>query len=235
METLSVVREMDAAAANPPATSRGDRRPAATQPIGKLKVSFTEDELNASFQKWDKVYGWSERYRDHVQDPSIVLHDGRIIIAGQSQELDTVISLHFEPKLTPRGQLDLRLSRVLAGRMPLPQSFFDKSRDAMRTSLTDALPDLQREAEFTPDGSANTEASSAAMATLFLHVLANEPAEAVLFLPVGQKRSVPVRLTDVKIEEKTLSLTVKPLNANERVALLERIREPDAGPTPAGS
>jgi hypothetical protein len=226
METLSVVREMDAA---DPAQSRpasaDDKRPAASQPATRLRVSFTEDELNASFQKWDKLYGWSERYKAYIQDPTVVLHDGRIIIAGRSDEMGTVVSLHFEPALDAKGQLQLRLSSVLAGRLPLPQAFFEKYRVATQTRLQASLPELQRRAEFKPDGSANTEAMSAAMAKLFLHVLADEPAEPVLFLPVRQKRSVPVRLTEVTVDDKTLSLAVKPLNAAERVALLERIRE----------
>jgi hypothetical protein len=93
--------------------------------------------------------------------------------------------------------------------------------------LQAALPSLQRNAQLQKDGSANTDAMAAAMAKLFLHVLADEPGEPVLFLPVGDKRAVPVRLTDVRIADKTLSLTVKPLNAKERGALIERIRDQD--------
>ena len=37
-------------------------------------------------------------------------------------------------------------------------------------------------------------------------------------------------MTDVRIADKELSLTVKPLSAEERVALIERIRE--SGPEP---
>ena len=47
-----------------------------------------------------------------------------------------------------------------------------------------------------------------------------------MFLPVGNQRSVPVRLTAVSIEDKELTMTVKPLNAKERAAVLEQIREP---------
>jgi hypothetical protein len=121
--------------------------------------------------------------------------------------------------------LDLELDQVLAGRLPLPQTFLDRYRTSARTRLEAALPGLQHKAEFKPDGSANAEAMSAAMAKLFLHVLRGEAAEPVLFLPVRNERSIPVRLTDVAVDDKTLTLTVKPLNAAERVALLERIRE----------
>lgn len=225
LETLSVVREMDAY--DPAAASAGgdDQRPSATQPATNLQVTLTEQELNAAFQKWDRLYGWTERYKEHVQDPSIVLHNGRIVLAGETQEVNSVLSLHFDPKLNQDGELSLRLAQVLAGRLPLPQSFLDKYRASARARLEAALPTLQRRAEFRPDGSANSEAMSAAMAKLFLNVLADEPAEPVLFLPVRNERSVPVRLTDVDIEDKSLTLTVKPLNAAERVSLLQRIRE----------
>jgi hypothetical protein len=226
LETLSLVGEMNAAesAASRP-LDPNDKRAVATQPARPLRVDFTEDELNASFQKWDQLYGWTDRYKDYVQNPTVIIHDGRIVLAGNSKELGTVVSLHFEPKLTETGQLDLRLSRVLAGRLPLPQAFFEKYRTSAKSKLQAALPSLQHKAQIKPDGSANSEAMAAAMDKLFLHVLAEEPADPVIFLPVGQSRSVPVRLTNVSIDDQTLSLTVKPMNAAERASLLERIRE----------
>jgi hypothetical protein len=226
LETLSLVGEMNAAeSAGSRPTDSTDKRAVATQPARSLRVDFTEEELNASFQKWDKLYGWTERYRNYVQDPTVVIHEGRLVLAGNSKELGTVVSLHFEPKLNEKGQLDLRLAQVLAGRLPIPQAFFEKYRTSATSKLHAALPNLQRKAQIKPDGSANSDAMAAAMGKLFLNVLAHEPAEPVIFLPVGQSRSVPVWLTDVSIREKTLSLTVKPLNASERVSLLERIRE----------
>ena len=227
METLSVVREMEAAArASTQPADPSDRRPAATQTASTRRVTFSEEELNGFFNKWDRLYGWTERYKHHITDPGIVLHDGRIVVAGNSAELGTVVSIHFDPELDDRGRLNLELSKVLAGRLPIPQGFFDKYRTAARTRLKAVLPELQRDAELRADGSANSEAMNAAMAKLFLNVLANEPGEPVLFLPVGQRgRSMPVKLTEVEIEDKSLSLTVTLLDPAERVALLDRIRQ----------
>ena len=61
----------------------GDKRGVATQPARPLRVDFSEEELNASFQKWDQLYGWTERYRNYVQDPSVVIHDGRLVLATE--------------------------------------------------------------------------------------------------------------------------------------------------------
>ena len=240
METLSVVREWEAAprAQQQPADPK-DRRPPATQPASKLEVTFTEGELNAFFNKWDRLYGWTAKYKDYITDPGIVIHDGRIVIAGNSSELGTVVSIHFDPELDDEGRLNLELSKVLAGRLPIPQGFLDKYRTAGRTRLKAALPELQAKAQLRPDGSANGEALSAAMAKLFLNVLANEPGEPVLFLPLAEEnRSIPVKLTDVKVADKSVTLAVTPLNRAERVALLDRIREryeDDASQTAMGS
>jgi hypothetical protein len=227
LDALSAVREWDAAdpSQSRPVAARGDRRPAATQPFTTLKVSFSEAELNASFRKWDKLYGWTERYRSYVREPSIVLHEGKIIVAGKSDEVGSVVSIHFDPKISKDGNLDLELSDILAGRLSLPQWSVQKYRTSARNKLKEVLPGLQRKAEFRPDGSANSEAMSAAMAKLFLRVLDDQPGEPVVFLPVGNQRSVPVRLTAVDIEDKELTLTVKPLNAKERLTVLEQIRE----------
>jgi hypothetical protein len=59
-------------------------------------------------------------------------------------------------------------------------------------------------------------------------MLADEPGEPVLFLPLLSRGSttVPVRLTEVTIAKNTLSLTVIPLEESERTKLLERIKLP---------
>src|SRR5215218_131879 len=111
LATLSAVGEMNAGQNESSRPESGeDKRPSvATQPYKQLRVTFTEDELNASFQKWDQLYGWTERYKDHVQDPSIVIHDGRIVLAGNSTDVGTYVSLHFDPKLNSIGSLNLKL------------------------------------------------------------------------------------------------------------------------------
>lgn len=228
IETLSAVREMDAAArAARAGADPDDRRPAATQPARKLEVTFTEAELNGFFHKWDRLYGWTQRYKDRITDPGIVIHDGRIVVAGDSPEMGAVISVHFDPKLDSKGRLHLELSKVLAGRLPIPRGFFEEYRTAGRQRISAALPAWQRKAQLRPDGSANGEAMTAAMGKLFLNVLSNRPGDAVLFLPLAESdRSLPVKLTDVRMGDKNLTLTVMPLNRVERAALLDRIREP---------
>ena len=191
-----------------------------------LTVALTEQELNAAFQKWGKAYGWDVAYGQYITDPRIVLHDGRLIVAGDVSTFGTVVSLHFQPAVDPQGRLQFELVRVLGGRLPLPESAFDKYREKLEQKLRASLPELQRGADIKPDGSANEKAVAAALAKLLLRVLDRRPEEAVLFLPANQGARVPVKLADVHIEAKSIGLTVQLMTPQERAELLERIREP---------
>jgi hypothetical protein len=73
------------------------------------------------------------------------------------------------------------------------------------------------------------------MNTLLLHALNNEPADPILFLPhdgtiTGEKAGFPVKLTDVRVANDSISLTVVPLTDAERKELLASIRKPSAKP-----
>jgi hypothetical protein len=46
---------------------------------------------------------------------------------------------------------------------------------------------------------------------------------------------VPVRLTNVTVEKGALSITVQPMTAEERAALLDQIREPQSSAAAIGS
>jgi hypothetical protein len=201
-----------------------------------LTIHFTEQELNAAFEKWGSAYGWNDKYGQYIADPRVVLHDGRVIVAGEVKDLGTLVSLHFEPHVDPDGRAHFDLVRVLGGRLPLPQSMFDKYRRQLEQRLRSALPALQQGASIAPDGSTNEKAVNAALSKLLLHVLAGEPAEAVLFLTANRGRKVPVRLTGVTIDGKSISVTVETQNAAERAELLRRIREPyEATPAARGA
>ena len=193
-----------------------------------LTVRFTEQELNAAFNKWGTLYRWDEKYGDSISDPRVVLHEGRVIIAGAVKEFGSVVSLHFEPRVQPDGRVRFDLVRVLGGRLPLPQSMFDTYRRKLETKVRAALPGLQEGARIAPDGSANEKAVAAAMSKLLLRVLAREPDDAVLFLTANQGTRVPVKLTGMDVDGKTIAATVELMNAAERAALLDRIKAPEA-------
>jgi hypothetical protein len=212
--------------------------------------SFTEPQLNALLDKWSELKAWKERYQQYVQDPVIILRPGTIILAGKVNKdgWDTVLSLHFEPQMVPAddasagagagpsttgatgvAKLDLNLTSVLAGRLPVPQeSILSPVRDRIVAATAPRLPTWQQQARVEPTGSMNDAAVNAALTKQGVHILNNRPIEPVLFIPVGgsNARRVPVRLTSLTVNDGSLSMTVVPLTPQERTALLQRIREP---------
>ena len=100
-------RELEAQRAQQ--TRRGGPTPASA-PSSRLPitVSFTDDELNAFFDKWITWNNWKAAYERHMIDPILILDDGRLILAGRIRELESVVSLHFEPRIDPRDAERLR-------------------------------------------------------------------------------------------------------------------------------
>jgi hypothetical protein len=77
-------------------------------------------------------------------------------------------------------------------------------------------------------GATNEDARAAAMGKLVLQLLNSKPSPAVIFLPrdFHGSKTVPVRLTGVTVEKGNLTITVQPMNEQERAALIEQIRQP---------
>lgn len=208
------------------ASDQAHHPPSSTQPAQTFQITLTEDELNAFFQKWDNAFGWSDRYAGYLSDPQIVIQNGKLILAATVKDTNSVISIEFAPRLE-NGKLDLPVTRVLAGRLPLPQSFWDRYRQRLEAAMQSRLPEWQQRANITPDGKANEDTVAAAMSELLLDGLNDRPAEPVLFLPYDirqNRKSLPVKLNDVQIAGKALMLTVQPMTGPQRQALLAHIR-----------
>jgi uncharacterized protein YpmS len=190
-----------------------------------IVVSFTDDELNAFFEKWASYANWKSNYERYVKDPVVIVQESRIVLAGEVRDLDAVVSLQLDPRINSDGKLDLRLERIMAGRLPLPDLMIQPYQDRLTASLRADLPRWQQRAAIDSDGAANSELISAVMARLFMHVLNHTAADPVLFLPLVERHAnVPVRVNGMKVEEHTVTMMVRPLNAKERGALLERVR-----------
>jgi hypothetical protein len=115
----------------------------------------------------------------------------------------------------------------MAGTLPLPRKAFSGYADKLIDILEEKLPQYREEAQIDPRGWANGAAVSAAMSELLIHIFRDEPAEPVLFIPekVGhESRSLPVQVIGVEISDKTLILTLQPMDARQRTALLAHIR-----------
>ena len=193
-----------------------------------VTISFTEAELNAFFEKWSNFQNWKAGYEPYMEEPAVILRDGRVILAAKLKEPELVVSLHFEPSIDQNGQLKLELARILGGVLPLPEAMIAKHQQRLTSGIARRLPAWQQSADIDAGGAVNSNAIAASMAKLLIHVLRHEPAEPVLFLPVfGQTGSVPVRVQNVVVDEGELTVTIQPISREEQVELLKRIRMPE--------
>ena len=197
---------------------------AATKPADTTTIELTEEEVNALFQKWLARSGYVDKLKKYLVDPVLVIRDGRVIVAGTLAEMNTLASVHFEPKVTAEGNLDLRLVKVLGGKLPLPKAVWSSQREKIIQAVAKHMPGWARAASIDDSGIANTDAINVALTRMLVHVLNDEPSEPVIFLPVIQRGAVPARLTDVAVEDETLSLTVTPMTPAEREAFLAKLK-----------
>lgn len=204
---------------------------AAASAPNAITMTFSEDELNAFFDKWSETAGWRDAYLKYLSNPVLVLKDGQLILAGTVKNFDSVVSLHFRPTLDAADdQLRLDLTRIQVGRLPVPESFFSSQEQRLVNALRARLPGWQSRARIQPNGTSNGSAVAAAMGKLALDSLQHRPADAALFLPLEGDKFIPVRLTNLKIDGDHIALTATPLDAEERATLLHHLKEPYNAP-----
>jgi hypothetical protein len=212
------------------AESRGEAvPPAATRPIAPVTVTFSQDEINASL--WKQVERYKSSYERYVKDPYVSLEDGTITLMGSVPEYGRVASASFEPRVDENGMLRCDLSSLKLGSLPLPESVLSKHRQKVENALRSRLPAWQNNADIGPTGVINADGRAAALGQLVLRILNHQSSPAVVFLPkdvqkMSEKGSVPVKLTNVGVEKGALTITIEPMTAPERAALLAKIREP---------
>lgn len=208
------------------AEKRGET--ARSQPI---TVTFSEAEVDAFVGRWLQINGYLQALQRYIDAPVVRLLDGTLIIAGRGKEFDAVISMHFRPKILADGRVQLELEKMMAGNLKLPMRLTDsiagRALQRWQRDLAYRLPPLQQQARIDADGVSNRQAIEARLAIEGLELLRQKPADAVAFLPVydNWSKSVPVRVTDFHIADDSVSISVVPMNAIERAALLKQIRE----------
>jgi hypothetical protein len=206
-------------------TTGGETMTTGTLPSDSaITVTFTDVELNAFFDKWIAWNNWKAAYDPYIADPVLVLDDARLIVAARVKELDTVASLHVRPRVDEQGRLRLEVERVLGGKLPLPESVLGDYRARLSRSIAQRLPRWRAMSALDRTGAPNSPLILATMSGLLVNVLDERPADPVLFLPLVGQRAVPVKLTHVRIEDHAMTLTVEPLDAQDRAALLEHVK-----------
>ena len=203
----------------------------ATRPTDTHVITFTDVELNALFDKWSETFGWSSKYNEYLADPRIVLQKDRLIFAGRLKDLGAIASIHLQPtldpdtgKASPRNRAPAsaavchspkRSSTNSGNRCSTPSPATRPPGNAAPTSTPPAPP-------INPQCSSPSDASPPTR-------IQHEAGDPILFLPLAQQnKSVPVQVTNVSIDDGTLSLTVRSLTPQERTALLTRIKTADS-------
>jgi hypothetical protein len=205
-------------------STRNGTTSATTTPVG-MTISFTDDELNALLSEWSVWKSVRASYEKYLTDPYINIQDGRVILAGRVQEFDAIASLHFEPGIDAKGQLNFKLVRVLAGKLPLPLSAMSGYQQRIADSISTRMTWWRKRASIDSTGIANSDAVSAVLGDLLIHVFKHEPADPVVFMEVVSKGRVPVKLSQVQISDHAVMLSVQMMSPEERQELLRRIHE----------
>lgn len=187
-----------------------------------IKVVFSEEELNAVIRRPDV----EDVFSKYVEDPGIYLNDGQIILAGKVKDYGYLISFYFEPKIDDQGKLKLSLIKTLGGRLSVPRSALSGKFDDLRALLEKHLPDWQRQAKMdSRTGGCNSGTIKSTMGKLALSIMADRPAEPLVFLP-SMNGALPLRLTDVQVKDQELSLTLLPLTPEQRRQALDEVKKP---------
>lgn len=200
------------------------------EPRQAVTVTFSEAEIDGFVNRWLALNGYLAALQRHIETPVVRLHDGTLIIAGRAKELDAIVSMHFRPRVVAEGRVQLVLEKMMAGNLRLPMRLADSVAGRVlqrwQRDLAYRLPPLQRQAEIQPDGVSNRQAIEAWMMIGGLEMLRQQPVDAIAFLPVYDQwsKSVPVRITDFRVGNDSVSISVLPMVERDREALLERIR-----------
>lgn len=196
------------------------QHPSAQQPPAPLEFSLSEDEINAFISKWAELSDGDKRVAAVLTEPQVALDNGELTLAATVKELETVVSVHLTPRIDQTGLIHADIDKVMGGQLPLPQAIWDVYANKLAAHIQAELPAAQRNAKLRADGSANNQMVEAVLGRMMLHFLHGEPADPVVFLKYAAKNelgNLPVKITSLKIADKTLMLTFEPLKAGEAI------------------
>jgi hypothetical protein len=222
-KVVAIHNMADKAAAQDSAREKGTSTSTSRPAVEPITVSFTQDELTAFIVRWSTLH--SEKVDRYVTGPQFILKDGLITFGGELSDLKQFGSISVEPSIDDKSQLHLDISSINIGTFPAPRALVQGKLSKVENMLREWLPEWQKEAKIETAG-ANADAVKAAMTELLLNTLHDKPSQAIFFMPIGDHKNVPVKLSDVKVTDGSITMTVQPLTAEDRKAALETMRAP---------
>jgi uncharacterized protein YpmS len=200
-------------------------------PIGPKTVAFDEEEINAFIAAWPSSDNTQlqQRISRYFTDGRVAFEDNAIILAGQSPDFGTLASAEFVPSLDADGNFHVILESLRAGRLPIPESAVAKHLQRLQSLLQQQLSLEQPYAKLDPALTANGPALAVAWLRLLLSAMSNRPCDPILVIPFDMtnlRRGMPVNLTDIKVVEGSITLTLQPLAPDDRNKLLGWLTQP---------
>lgn len=193
---------------------------------GSHTQTFTSDEINAAFAKWKALDPRLVKLSTEMVDPRVAIDKNRIVLVAHFVKYGTELSVHFEPHMDAEGQLHLKVAKVAGGRMPVPRTLWENHEQVLGKWLRARVPVAAAKAKMEPSGIMNEKAGDAAMSDLLANLLAGQPADPVVAIRIEPQSSdcVFVRLSTLRVAEKSVTLTFKPLTLEEKKQQLQRLK-----------
>jgi hypothetical protein len=207
-------------------------------PIGPKSVTITEDEINSFADNWqgsDKstFQSW---FKGYFTDVRLVLDDGAMILAGQSRDLGTLVSVEFDPTVDAQGRLHFDLGGIRAGILPVPRGVLGDRLDRLHFWLVGRLTKNQQWSEVDATMVADTCAVGAVTTQLLLDAMDGNASEPLAFVPFNlsnRQQSLTVRISAISVIQGSMTLTLQPIPVTERASVLTTIKRPYGQPAVA--
>jgi hypothetical protein len=161
-----------------------------------IEVEFTEAEVNGFLARWSDAMPELRAVLQYLSEPHIRFLDGRIELAGRSQELGSLLSIEIVLNETADGP-KVTLGRPFAGKFPLSRSLLESPADDAFASLRRGEPVRLPEA----------------VLDSLQRFVAGKPEQLIVPLYSSLNSIVPARVEKLSIEEGTLKATLRPLKS----------------------
>jgi hypothetical protein len=187
-----------------------------------FQLTFAESDLNAWLAEWGTWAKVEDAADGQLQDIVVRLRDNKLLLAGTLTERDVVAALHIEPLPGETGT-SVQLTRVTAGRLPLPQRMWGRWRDPLVAELEKSVARHEPAAALTADG-ANVAAAQLLWGRLLIDLLDGRPAGPDVLLYLQRNDAwLPARIENIDIGDGDVTITVRPLTIEEAANLLQPV------------
>jgi hypothetical protein len=180
-----------------------------------LKLSITEDELNAMYAKWSKWNNTAEFITKKVSDPQIRLRDGELIAAGRLQGFSTVLSVHFAAVKDDAGTIRFRMNGMRSGALPLPEASIAGQKESLIRTVDSEVSRMRPEIVLDPP---NKQAMQVLAGSAIVQLFRGKEVDGLVLLKRG---GLPVdltavaRLIDIQIDDGKADLTFRLASPDE--------------------